>query len=58
MVTIAHRIDTIIGYDYIVVMTDGRVSEFDTPTALMSNSESHFAQLVKASGKDFSSNQA
>jgi len=33
--TVAHRINTIMDSDYILVMDDGRAAEFDTPGALM-----------------------
>ncbi|KAJ6787590.1 hypothetical protein PWT90_08514 [Aphanocladium album] len=35
ILTIAHRINTIVDYDYIVVLEQGRAVEFDTPQALV-----------------------
>ena len=46
VMTIAHRIHTIVDYDRILVMNNGRVAEFDTPSALLSNKTSLFYSLV------------
>eukprot|EP01122_Echinamoeba_exundans_P011726 TRINITY_DN4766_c0_g1_i1.p1 TRINITY_DN4766_c0_g1~~TRINITY_DN4766_c0_g1_i1.p1 ORF type:complete len:1175 (+),score=383.98 TRINITY_DN4766_c0_g1_i1:538-4062(+) len=46
VLTIAHRLDTIIDSDRILVMNRGRVQEFDTVFNLLSNKESEFYQLV------------
>ena len=45
--TIAHRIDTIINYNKIIVMDKGEVAEFDSPASLMKRPESIFKDLVK-----------
>ena len=29
VITIAHRLNTIIGYDRVIVMKDGKIEEFD-----------------------------
>ncbi|KAG0289416.1 hypothetical protein BGZ96_007013 [Linnemannia gamsii] len=50
VVTIAHRINTIIDYDRILVMHDGQVAEYDTPQALLRDSRSMFSSLVNESG--------
>ena len=49
MVAIAHRLNTIIDYDKIIVMDCGRVAEFDTPGKLLENSESLFTSMVNDS---------
>eukprot|EP00644_Phytophthora_capsici_P008365 jgi/Phyca11/114358/e_gw1.26.296.1 len=47
---IAHRINTIMHCDKIAVMDAGRVAEFDSPSALLSQPQSVFAALAKSSG--------
>ena len=49
VITVAHRIHTIIDSDRVVVMDMGEVKEFDTPDALLKNPQSLFSQLVEKS---------
>jgi ABC-type multidrug transport system fused ATPase/permease subunit len=35
IITVAHRLNTIIDYDRVLVLQDGAVAEFDTPSALL-----------------------
>ncbi|KAF8938986.1 hypothetical protein BGZ58_010986 [Dissophora ornata] len=49
---IAHRLNTIIECDKILVMEDGRVVEFEHPTKLIQNNDGHFYKLVSQSGPD------
>ncbi|CAN1270113.1 ABC transporter C family member 5 [Linum perenne] len=44
--TIAHRIPTVIDSDLVLVLSDGRVAEFDTPTRLLEDKSSMFLKLV------------
>lgn len=46
VLTIAHRINTIMDYDRVIVMDDGRVVEFDTPSNLYFQ-KGEFFNLVK-----------
>lgn len=48
-VTVAHRINTILDSDRIVVLDHGTVKEFDTPQNLI-KSKGLFFELVKESG--------
>ena len=47
VVTVAHRINTIMDSDYILVMSDGRASEFDAPKKLLEKG-GLFRDLVQA----------
>lgn len=47
ILTIAHRISTVVDYDKILVLERGQVVEFDTPQALLARPDSHFAALVR-----------
>lgn len=50
VLTIAHRLDTILDYDRILVLGDGRVLELDTPQNLLRDPKSQFSHMVKAAG--------
>ncbi|KAG0056681.1 hypothetical protein BGZ83_003924 [Gryganskiella cystojenkinii] len=50
VVTVAHRINTIIDYDRILVMHQGQVAEYDTPRNLLSNPDSVFSNMVAETG--------
>jgi ABC-type multidrug transport system fused ATPase/permease subunit len=45
VLTIAHRIHTVIGSDRILVMEKGTIAEFDTPANLLRRKNSLFAKL-------------
>lgn len=49
VLTIAHRLDTIMDSDRVLVMKDGKVAEFNSPSVLLKDSHSLFSKLV--SGK-------
>ena len=49
VITIAHRIHTIIDSDKVMVMELGRLQEFDKPSVLLSDKNSLFSQLVEKS---------
>merc|ERR1712086_162076 len=48
VLTIAHRLNTIMDSDRVLVLDDGNVAEFDTPAALM-NQGGIFASMVEKS---------
>lgn len=48
VITVAHRLATIMDYDRILVLGAGKVLEFDTPEALQANPDGYFAKLVHA----------
>ncbi|XP_020669173.3 ATP-binding cassette sub-family C member 5 isoform X2 [Pogona vitticeps] len=48
MLTIAHRLHTVLGSDRIMVLMQGQVVEFDTPSALLSNENSRFYAMFAA----------
>ena len=50
MLVIAHRIDTIIECDRVAVLDAGRVAEYDTPHALLSDPGSMLSKLVEELG--------
>mmetsp|Transcript_32813 Transcript_32813/g.52531 ORF Transcript_32813/g.52531 Transcript_32813/m.52531 type:complete len:1421 (+) Transcript_32813:30-4292(+) len=49
ILTIAHRIDTILDYDKILIMESGKILEFDSPANLLNDEESKFVEIVKSS---------
>merc|ERR1712232_1162715 len=49
VLTIAHRVNTILDSDKILVMVDGKVGEFGSPDDLLADSNSIFTDIVKHS---------
>lgn len=52
MITIAHRLETIIDYDRVLVMDSGRAAEFDSPRALLQKRGGLFSNMVASLGSD------
>ena len=50
VLTIAHRLNTIIDYDKILVLQEGKVIEFDTPDSLMRKEHTLFHSMLKDAG--------
>uniref|UniRef100_A0A3B3TTS7 ATP-binding cassette, sub-family C (CFTR/MRP), member 8 n=1 Tax=Poecilia latipinna TaxID=48699 RepID=A0A3B3TTS7_9TELE len=48
VVTIAHRVHTILNADLVIVMKRGIILEYDTPQALLDREDSVFASFVRA----------
>ncbi|XP_021729901.1 ABC transporter C family member 2-like [Chenopodium quinoa] len=50
MLIIAHRLNTIIDCDRILLLEAGKVLEYDTPEKLLSSEESAFSKMVQSTG--------
>lgn len=53
ILTIAHRLKTIIDYDKVIVMDKGAVVECDSPWELINKKEGQFREMCKASGDEW-----
>jgi ATP-binding cassette subfamily C (CFTR/MRP) protein 1 len=51
---IAHRLNSVIECDKVLVMNNGRVEEIDVPSSLLLNHSSYFRGLVMATGEQSS----
>ncbi|KAK2578493.1 hypothetical protein KPH14_002054 [Odynerus spinipes] len=51
VLTVAHRLNTIMDSDKVLVMDKGRMAEYDHPHILLQNSYSQFTSLVKETGR-------
>jgi ABC-type multidrug transport system fused ATPase/permease subunit len=49
VITIAHRLKTIIDYDRILVLDAGQIAEFDEPRALLMKTGGMFREMCKKS---------
>ncbi|KAI0357684.1 multidrug resistance-associated ABC transporter [Trametes cingulata] len=50
LVTVAHRLRTIIDYDRLIVLDQGKLAEFDTPMKLMQKEDGIFRNMCLQSG--------
>lgn len=48
IIMIAHRLDTLLDFDRIAVLDSGALVEYDSPKALLANSDGHFTRLYNA----------
>ncbi|KAJ1401992.1 P-loop containing nucleoside triphosphate hydrolase [Sesbania bispinosa] len=46
VITVAHRIPTVIDNDLVLVLDEGRIVEYDQPSQLLQNNSSSFSKLV------------
>ena len=49
IIIFSFRLDTILGYDRILVLDQGRVKEFDAPSKLLQDENSTFYDMVRRS---------
>lgn len=52
VLTIAHRLNTVIDYDRILVLASGKVVEFDTPRNLLQKNDGLFSKMVDETGSN------
>ncbi|KAF5378754.1 hypothetical protein D9615_006977 [Tricholomella constricta] len=52
ILTIAHRLRTVIDYDRVMLLDQGHIAEFDRPSTLLRDPTSKFYALCKATGKE------
>lgn len=52
VLTIAHRLQTVVTCNRILVMSEGKIVEFDAPTTLLSRPDSEFSKLMAAADED------
>lgn len=50
MLTIAHRLNTIMDSDKVLVMDSGKVAEFDHPYLLLQDEDGYFSKMVAETG--------
>jgi ABC-type multidrug transport system fused ATPase/permease subunit len=53
VITIAHRLNTVIAYDKILVLEEGKIKDFGTPKEMLGNTSSYLYKLVSEQGNDY-----
>ncbi|KRX04011.1 P-loop containing nucleoside triphosphate hydrolase [Pseudocohnilembus persalinus] len=53
VLTIAHRLNTVMNYDKILVLDNGEIQAFDTPINMMQDTESYLYHQVSANGQEY-----
>ncbi|XP_021200213.3 ATP-binding cassette sub-family C member 4 [Helicoverpa armigera] len=56
VLTIAHRLNTIMDSDKVLVVSSGEIAEYDHPYVLLSDPDSHFSAMVRETGEKNSAN--
>jgi len=51
IIAVAHRLDTIIDYDRIIVLGHGELLEYGAPADLLQNPNGHFSSMVRDTGE-------
>lgn len=51
ILTVAHRLRTIMDYDFILVLGEGKVLEYDSPKALLAHPKGFLRSLVDSSSE-------
>ena len=52
LLTIAHRLNTIMDYDRVLVMDAGQAAEYGSPVELFAREDGIFTELVDATGPE------
>ena len=52
VLSVAHRLQTVMDFDLILVLEAGRAVEFGSPSALLANDEGYFHHLVECTGPE------
>lgn len=50
MIAIAHRLNTVMDYDKVIVLDRGRIAEYDSVENLLANKNSIFRSMAQDSG--------
>ncbi|KAJ3181645.1 hypothetical protein HDU85_003589 [Gaertneriomyces sp. JEL0708] len=50
VICVAHRLNTIIDYDRVLVLSAGTIAEYDTPRALLAVSDGAFSRMIDETG--------
>lgn len=50
LISIAHRVSSVMGFDKILVLEDGAAVEFASPASLLADPTSRFARLAASQG--------
>lgn len=50
LLTIAHRLNTIIDYDKVLLLDNGHIKEFDSPHNLLTDPDSAFSSMIDETG--------